>query len=246
LYKVLWIVLALVCLLLGTGGGVLLHAWWARRMAQQRRRIPRSWPLHSRVVANTEELRVWRWLARAFPDHSVMVKMPVTRFTLPRDRDEGQHWYDLLSGVYCTLSVVNANGQVMGCIDAPGEARLSRRTYQLKESLLAQCGIPYAVLESTSLPTLPEIRALFLGEAATMPDAGRREEAAMRAASANLRTSLMRQRETRASAPAPLEMKTRASGKTRAQPEADSDYPSSWQQNSFIMPLDSRMNPSDE
>lgn len=49
-----------------------------------------------------------------------MVKLPVTRFTMPQVREESQHWFQMLSGVYCTFTVCNVEGQVIGCVDVPG------------------------------------------------------------------------------------------------------------------------------
>ena len=149
--------------LVGLVAGILGSRWWARREAKARRRIPRHWPLHPRALANSEERRVWRWLIRVFFDHQVMAKVPVTRFTLPRSKENSAHWYQLLSGVYCTFTVCNAEGQVVGCVDVPGANGLSRGNVQLKTTLLSQCGIAYCVVESKDLPALEEMRADFLG-----------------------------------------------------------------------------------
>ena len=56
-------------------------------------------------MANSQERKVWRWLVRVFFDHHVMVKIPVTRFTMPRAKENSEHWYQMLSGVYCTFTV---------------------------------------------------------------------------------------------------------------------------------------------
>ena len=82
-----WIGLALVA---GLAVGALVHSWWVKREASAKRRIPRQWPLTVRSLVNSKERRVWRWLVRAFLDHHVMVKMPVTRFTMPTQKDQGQ------------------------------------------------------------------------------------------------------------------------------------------------------------
>ncbi|UUZ75195.1 DUF2726 domain-containing protein [Polaromonas sp. P1(28)-13] len=134
-----------------------------------RRRIPRHWPLSQRLVANSEERKVWGWLAPAFSEHSVMIKMPVTRFTLPITKKHGQHWYELLSALYCTFTVVTADGQVIGCVDVSGQLRLAKKNRILKETLLNQCGIAYIAVDSTHLPSVQDIRTEFLGDMASMP-----------------------------------------------------------------------------
>ncbi len=230
-----WLLAVLVPALLVLGA--LLHRMWAERRARERRRIPKHWPLSTRALANSEEARVWHWLARAFYDHHVMIKLPVTRFTLPRDREQGMEWYKLLGSVYCTFTVCRSDGRVLGCLDVPGTAGLPRSTRALKHSLLTQCGLPYWVVRSNSLPTVAEIRAEFLGESALSQSMREREmeERAIIAAQANLRTVLSRQRNTRASDFSPLSTWPNS---TTGEPR--SDFNSQWQENSFLMPLDSR------
>jgi Protein of unknown function (DUF2726) len=235
--------LALISMLIGALLGIVIYSWLLRRAAREHRRIPKRWPLCARLVASSEERKVWRWLAGAFYDYSVMIKMPVTRFTLPRTKEQGAHWYEILSSVYCTFTVVGVDGQVVGCVDVPNVRRIARRNQILKETLLNQCGIAYLVIESTRLPSLQDIRSEFLGEMASMTREHERDEAAIRAASTSLRASLMHQRLTRASDMAPLAPSraktpgTRDSGNQSALP---SQFPSNWSENSFLMPLDSR------
>lgn len=231
----------LSCMLLGGLG----HAWWLRRQARLRRRIPLRWPLSPRVLANSEERRVWRWLARAFFDHHVMIKIPVTRFTLPRSKETGLHWYEMLSGVYCTFTVCASDGHVIGCMDVPGRFGLARKNQKLKQTLLNQCGIAYIVVESDNLPRLPDIRTEFLGEMASTTRDRERDEAAIAEARTNLRASLMRQRQTRHSDLSPLtgDSGSGADSSTFADSTTGGSQfsPSQWrQQDSFVAPLDSR------
>ena len=231
-----WLLAVLVPALLAIGA--MLYRAWEDRKARARRRIPKQWPLDTRAVANSEELLVWHWLSRAFYDHHVMIKLPVTRFTLPREKEEGMDWYRLLGGVYCTFSICKADGRVVGCLDVPGRTGIPRSTRQLKHSLLTQCGLPYWVVRSNSLPTVSEIRGEFLGEVPT-PETLRdreQEERAMIAAQTNLRSALNRQRNNRHSDFSPLSMWP---GSTSDDSKV-SDLGSQWQDNSFLVPLDSR------
>ncbi|WP_439115445.1 DUF2726 domain-containing protein [Hydrogenophaga sp.] len=231
-----WLLAVLAPALIALGAA--LHRAWEARQARARRRIPKHWPLNTRALANSEEARVWHWLARAFYDHHVMIKLPVTRFTLPRDREQGMHWYRLLGSVYCTFTICKPDGRVVGCVDVPGPAGLPRSARSLKHSLLTQCGLPYWVVRSASLPTVAEIRAEFLGESPATQALREREqeESAIIAAQTNLRTVLTRQRSNRQIDFAPLSnWPNSANGSLR------SDFNSQWQDdNSFLMPLDSR------
>jgi hypothetical protein len=221
--------------------GILGNRWWARRAAKARRRIPRRWPLEPRAMANSEERKVWRWLVRVFFDHHVMVKVPVTRFTLPRAKENSAHWYQLLSGAYCTFTVCGDDGQVVGCVDVPGAKGISRSNLQLKLTLLSQCGIAYCVVEPNSLPTLEEMRADFLGGKAAVPNRKEMEDAAVATAHQRLRAAVDHQRLKRDGADARMPAKG-------SDPDLgpDSFLPSdfaagAWQQpDSFIAPLDSR------
>jgi hypothetical protein len=216
-----------------------LHRAWANHKAREHRRIPKHWPLSSRAIANSEEARVWHWLARAFYDHHIMIKLPVTRFTLPRDMERGMVWYRMLGSVYCTFTVCRADGRVVGCLDVPGKNALPRSTRLLKHSLLTQCGLPYWVVQSSSLPTVAEIRAEFLGEQPNAQSMREREieERAIIAAQANLRSALTRQRSNRQSDFSPLSSwPSSTTGDSRVSEMGSSE----WQDNSFLVPLDSR------
>ena len=184
--------------------GGLLCAWLTGRAAKMRQCIPRRWPLNPRLLASTEERKVWHWLNETFADHHIMLKLPVTRFTLPRSKKQGQHWYKLLSGVYCTMTVCAPDGRVMGCVDVPGNNRISRSNRQLKQTLLSQCGIAYWVISSAHLPTAQEIRTEFLGEAAPPPPDKHEDEDMVAATQQKLRASLSGQRKGRRSDWAPL------------------------------------------
>ena len=225
--------------------GALVRTWWTHRIARKRKRIPRHWPLDPRLLANSEERNVWIWMNRVFFDHHIMLKLPVTRFTFPRVKNEGQHWYTLLSGVYCTFTVCTADGHVVGCVDVPGPAGLSRSNRQLKLTLLSQCDIAYWVMKSDNFPTLTEIRSEFLGELDPVARPPSQDEARISATSLKLQASLARQRRQRSKGALPAAV-------SNISPEHDQDheYPASsgfgplgsdWQQqNSFLGALDSR------
>ena len=229
---------------IGIGLGLLLCGWWGRRVARVKRRIPKRWPLLPRTVANSQERIAWIWMNRTFFDHSVMIKMPVTRFTIPKSPEQAQHWYQLLSNAYCTFTVVDGFGRVIGCVDLASPIRNNKRSQILKQSLLEQCGIGYVVVDSNHLPDAEEIRFEFMGETASQHRANvRRTAPAVDAASHQLRASLQRQRRTRHSDSdaAPLSIDA----------AEQSDFPSdfrggdshilhSWHGNSFLSPLDSR------
>ena len=154
-------------LLAGAVLGAVSYKLYLTQQANAKMRLPAKWPLTSRVLVTNEEHEVFKWLARVFHDHLVMVKLPVLRFTAPVNKDEnggGARWQELLGGVYCTLTVCTSNGNVVGCVDVPGKRGLNKNNRQFKETLLSDCRIAYTVVRSASLPEAGSMRAAFLGE----------------------------------------------------------------------------------
>lgn len=127
------------------------------------RQLPQQWPLNPRPLVNSGERHVWRWLGQVFPDHHIMVKLPLTRFTMPRQAGEGREWFELLSTAYCTFTLCDDSGRVVGCVDVPGPQPMARGNRQLKHTLLAQCGIGYVVVSPRSLSDGNDLRTEFLG-----------------------------------------------------------------------------------
>jgi len=201
-----------------------------------KRRLPQQWPLIPRPLANSAERRVWHWLRKVFPAHHIMVKLPLTRFTMPRQSGEATDWFDLLSRAYCSFTLCDSTGQVIGCVDVLGPRGLSRSNRQLKQTLLAQCGIAYWVISPDALPEPSALRADFLGvnpaDLEAMPASSFAE---LEAARHHLHQTLDRNRSQRAPGPAP-----------DPTPAHEGDAPSGWAQaDSFLGSLDSRRTPLD-
>lgn len=135
------------------------------RSKSQQRQLPRQWPLNPRPLVNLSERRVWSWLQEVFPDYHIMVKLPVTRFTAQRKRGAASDWFQVLSTAYCTFTICNPDGQVIGCVDVPGPQGISSGNHYLKQSLLGQCGIGYWALAPDELPASEVLRADFLEDA---------------------------------------------------------------------------------
>lgn len=223
-----------VALVFGAGLGILLHMEWQRRVNLSKRRIPKQWPIAVRALVNSRERRVWRWLVRSFMDHHVMIKIPVTRFTLPMSLKQGEHWFELLSGVYCTLTVCTADGKVLGCVDVPGPRGLSLGNQTLKHTLLTQCGIRYWVVDPDHLPNPADIRTSFTGELVS-PEPARDHDAQFNQTWADLQAIVLRQRHHKrgeASHPEATAPET--------PPPDSTPLASDWHENSFMAPLDSR------
>lgn len=222
--------------------GGLLCARLARRAVHIKHSMLANWPLATRPLVNTEECEVWHWICKTFPMHQVNVKIPVTRFTRPLDRTQSENLYKLLNGVYCTFTICAPDGRVVGCADVMGVNGPVSNNRQLKQTLLAKCGIAYYILRPMSLPAAAEIRSDFLGESVPVDAAplhkprteGDREleETLLAEARLKLSMALNRQRHIRNSGFTPL--------MPNSDPVSGDNLLPVWQHNSFLAPLSSR------
>ena len=178
------VVLGVIGLLAGLLGFA-LYLSERQRVARERtvekpRRMPKQWPLNPRPLVNSAERRVWDWLRETFPDHQIVPKLPLTRFTMPRDPEQGREWFEMLSTAYCSFTICSPDGQVIGCVDVNGPRSLTRGNKHLKHTLLGQCGIGYWVMTSDTLPRPEALRTEFLGAGEAMMLSHRTQPAAAR------------------------------------------------------------------
>lgn len=228
---------------MGVVAGASALAWWAhtRSDSNPRRRLPKTWPLKVRPLVSSKEQRVWTWMTKVMFDQQVLVKLPITRFTAPLPTEDAARWYHLLNGVYCTFTVCDMEGKVMGCVDIQKPHSRSASNQALKNALLSQCDIRYWVVDPAHLPSLTHIRAGLLGEQAEVADQGNgREhlEAQFNDVRNNQQAADTRQRSSKNGSPG------RADAELHTQAVFSEDgLMSGWDNNSFITPLDSRAAP---
>lgn len=224
------VVLGVIGLLAGLLGFA-LYLSERRRVARERtgekpRHMPKQWPLNPRPLVNSAERRVWDWLRETFPDHQIVPKMPLTRFTMPRNPEQGREWFEMLSTAYCSFTICGPDGQVIGCIDVDGPRSLSRGNKHLKHTLLGQCGIGYWVMTSDALPRAESLRTEFLGAGEAMMLSHRTQPADLDAVRNHLHQALDKGRIHRSHG---------ADGQA-----TDSDFAPWPQADSFLGTLDSR------
>ena len=213
--------------------GLAMLVWRQGSKVPPRPQIPKVWPLLPRALVNSKERQIWTWLSEVMHDQQIMVKLPVTRFTIPAEQEGAEHWYNMLNRVYCTFTVCRLDGRVIGCVDVPGNAGLSMSNQTLKYGLLSQCGIPYWVVEPDNLPHKTQIRGAFLGEPAVQADAQEPAEARMKDVVAHLQSIVSRPKRNPVNPDEP--------GFEPTRPPDDAPLTEGWEQNSFMAPLDSRV-----
>ena len=152
----LWILASLsLALLLGAGVLTILG-----RRSKKPAPLPTEWTLTARPVFSSEERRVYRQLREALPHHIVLSKLPLVRFSQPTDPDEVRFWYDLLGSSHVSFAICSANGRVLAAIDLEAERGGSKRSLQIKQSVLAACKVRYLRCAVDQLPSVPELQLL--------------------------------------------------------------------------------------
>jgi Protein of unknown function (DUF2726) len=152
-----WIIALAVLVVIAAG-----MAFWVTRPRQTASLpLPTEWPLSPRAVFSVDERRAYRQLRDAFPQYIVLSKLPLVRFCQPADVNEVQYWFDLLGGTHVSFAVCSAHGRVLIAIDLDGERPPSRRTQQMKQSVLSACRIRYLRCAIDHLPSMAELQMLL-------------------------------------------------------------------------------------
>ena len=163
-----WILASLsLALLLGAG----LLALSTRSTRKQP--LPTQWTLTARPVFSSDERRVYRQLREALPHHVVLSKLPLVRFCQPTDPSQVRYWYELLGSNNISFAICSPSGRVLAAIDLETERIGSRRSQQIKQSVLAACKVRYLCCSADRLPSLPELQLLVpqIGPATRGPQA---------------------------------------------------------------------------
>lgn len=151
-----WILASLsVALLIGAAVLWILHG-----RKPKLRPLPTEWTLTPRPVFSTDERRVYRQLREALPHHVLLSKLPLVRFCQPVDPQEVRYWYELLGSINVTFAICSANGRVLAAIDLDNERSPSRRSLQIKQSVLAAGRVRYLRCQVDQLPSIPELQLL--------------------------------------------------------------------------------------
>lgn len=122
--------------------------------------LPGEWALAPRPVFSTDERRVYRQLREALPHHIILAKLPVVRFCQPTDPQEVRYWYEMLGAIHVTFAICSANGRVLAAIDLDTDRGTSRRTMQIKQSVLNACRVRYLRCPVDHMPSIPELQLL--------------------------------------------------------------------------------------
>ncbi len=240
-------------LFIGLGLGAAMLLLWQRHLSSQALRLPYKWPLRSRVMLTAEEVQAFDWLRGIFPNHFVMCKLPVLRFTVPAKKEQksmARRWQELLHGVYCTFTVCTKEGAVIGCVDVHGRRGLTTISRELKERLLEDCAVAYITVRCSALPNAGVVRSAFLGEMKQKSTAEQNTRGGDSNFNAELvhftdekRQAALKELNKKESRPAPLEAEMHDPDGTGAFAARRPGKGRVVFDDSFIAPLDSRRGP---
>lgn len=148
--------------LLGATLGILFYRSRIVSWKKKEKQLPTHWSLRLRPIFSDVDHAVWLWLKQVFPEHEVLVKVPVLRFLSGSSGDLKAMIQ--IKDIYCSFTVCSPKGRVLGCIDVPGAKGLKASRRDLKKKLFESCGLPYAVFGAQDLPTHEALRTFFLNE----------------------------------------------------------------------------------
>ncbi|MDQ2780757.1 MAG: DUF2726 domain-containing protein [Pseudomonadota bacterium] len=151
-----WIFASLSVVLLLAAGALAGHG----RQRRARPPLPTEWSLRSRPVFSVHERRAYRLLCEALPHHVVLAKLPLVRICQPNDPEEVGYWYELLGSTHVNFAVCSTNGRVLAAIDLVTERSVSRRSMQIKQSVLSACRVRYLRCQPEHLPSMAELQLL--------------------------------------------------------------------------------------
>lgn len=150
--------LALLVCLCALCGGLIAWAWLRMKSTPS---LPSDWAVSPRASLGVTERLLYQQLRRAFPHCSIMPKLGLVKFCQPDDPSKVGYWYSLLGSSQVTFAVCDPDGWVLLAVDLEGERTRSRRSKQVKQSVLAACRIQHLIVTRGPLPALSELRAMI-------------------------------------------------------------------------------------
>ena len=154
------ILTAIVALVIGCA----LASWgrWRRSAVPT---LPKKWAVSARPALGARERRLYHRLRSAFPQHLILPKLALVRFCQPADALKVRYWYSLLGSSHVAFAVCNSEGVVVLAIDLDGDRPRSRRSLQVRQCVLAACGIKHLRVNPRQLPEVSELRSVLPSDA---------------------------------------------------------------------------------
>jgi hypothetical protein len=154
-----WIFAA--CIASGLIGVALLLVWRGAMLTRRSDDLPQDWPLAQRPVFTVAEHEMYTRLRTALPQHIVLSKVPLVRFSQPLNPKELAYWFNLLGPLHVSFIVCADGGRVLAAVDVERHDRsASHRAATIKQAVLATCRIRYLKCPEDQLATAAELQLL--------------------------------------------------------------------------------------
>jgi hypothetical protein len=142
-------------------GVALLLVWRGAMMTRQSSDLPDDWPLAQRPLFTLAEREMYTRLRAALPQHIVLAKVPLVRFSQPLDKKERAYWFNLLGPLHVSFIVCADSGKVLAAVDVERHDRhTTQRASTIKQAVLATCRIRYLKCLEDQLATPAELQLL--------------------------------------------------------------------------------------
>ncbi len=153
----------LLAAVMGIFVGVVGYRGWLQIGARKAQTLPEHTDPKLKPLFNELDQAAWLWLHQVFPEHKILLKIPLLRFLSGGSVDVQS--LVQIKGLYCTFTVCSTQGRVLGCIDVAGVKAIPKSQRDLKKRLFETFGLAYTVLAVDELPSPEAMRAVFLNEA---------------------------------------------------------------------------------
>jgi hypothetical protein len=123
-----------------------------------------SWPPEATRVLTGEELRAYRTLVRALPEHIVLAQVPLSRFLkVPRRHSYGE-WLHRVGQINADLLVCDMASQVVGVVEihSARDSERSKERHQRMARVLKKAGIRCIVWMEGAIPAPEAAREQLL------------------------------------------------------------------------------------
>jgi hypothetical protein len=116
-----------------------------------------SFPLRTRKLLNHQEFEIYQLVKQVYEGQDVLVKVSLSRMVLSPDQEQRQALFRFIEKLFFLFVVIDAETNVVACIDFYSPTWKKRKDVRLKAYMMASLGIDYLVLGSEYLSDLQKI-----------------------------------------------------------------------------------------
>ncbi|QDL54776.1 DUF2726 domain-containing protein [Rhodoferax aquaticus] len=120
-----------------------------------------NFPLRKRSLLNRQEYEIFQLVKHVYEGQDVLVKTSLTRMVVSTDKEKRQDLFECIENLVFLFVVMDADTNVVACIDFYNFNSKKRKDVRLKACIMASLGIDYWVLGNDYLEDLKKIQEKF-------------------------------------------------------------------------------------